>query len=175
MATTRQPSLLAAQAGFLLQNCNSYQRLPHLLKFYAIHRAAQTQATWFKLFGAEWTGLDNVGVYQKKIRPILKRHPGLWPLMMTPAERRLYRALPDPVIAYRAAGRINRLGLSWSTSKPAAERFVRLARYRQPDPRILTGTFPRRQIVAVKTDRDEAELIILAGPNHLTSEEILFL
>ena len=159
------------QRRYLSRFCNSYERLPQLLKFYKLHRKEGTTEKWFSMLRYEWCMFDNVGQFEKKLKIIFKRHPEAWPLMMNTKETKQFRALADPVTLYRGAGLINRLGLSWTTSKQVAARFMNYKRYRQPDSVLLTGKFLRRQIVAIKNGRGEAEVIVLPTEQNILTAE----
>ena len=52
-------------------------------------------------------------------------------------------------------------GASWSLCKETAERFPFLNRYRVPSPLIVTATVRKNEIIALKRDRGEDEIITL--------------
>lgn len=52
---------------------------------------------------------------------------------------------------------------AWSLSREVAARFPLLNRYRQARPLLVTGTVPRHRILAVKLERNEAEIITFAA------------
>jgi hypothetical protein len=142
-----------------------------LLDFYPALRERGRAGEWFGYLGEEWEVCDNIGLYLKKLRPILGRHPRLWGRLMSPSERISYLALPYPVLLFRGAGPLNRLGLSWATSREVATKFLSYDRYRQERPLLLVGRFCRGQVVAVKEGRGEQEVIVLAEDKNIVQEE----
>ncbi len=78
---------------------------------------------------------------------------------MEPAEADAYKALPDRWTVFRGCGETNLLGASWSLERETAARFPLLNRYRQARPLLVTATVRKAHVLAVKLDRQEAEII----------------
>lgn len=137
-----------------LRFCNSYNRLPTLLDLHP--RAIKSE--WLALLGRKWSSCDNISEHLHDLLHVL---PWYAPIteMMTEIEVDAYQALPDIVTVYRGAGRINRMGASWSLDKEVARRFPTLNRYQQNTPMLYTARVRKERILAVKLDREEAEVI----------------
>lgn len=138
-----------------LRLCNSYERMPFLLSIYR----KTVPLTWFKLLGDNWCNSDNIGQHAEALRGILAGNREHWGAMMDGDELRAFDYLPDVLTVYRGCGLLNQIGLSWSLSRDVAVRFPFLARYRAKSPRLLTATIRKSQVVAVKLDREELEIV----------------
>lgn len=156
----RRPVLTLDDAREILTWRDSYSRLRELV--YLASRSAQgrgpSRAEMLTLFGECWSVCDNLGRGLEILKVILP--DGAAPEMMTADERAALAALPEIVTVYRGADRgVNEDGLSWSLDRAVAARFPFLMRYRARRPVLLTATVRRDLIVAVKLDRQEAEVI----------------
>lgn len=145
-----------------LRFCNSYDRLPSLLDLHPLAIKSGIEAEWLALLGREWSVCDNISEHLFNLIEVLPVRGPVIP-MMTETEVGTYQALPDIVTVYRGAGRINRMGASWSLDEQVARRFPTLNRYRQKTPMLYTARVPKERILAVKLDREEAEVITLAA------------
>ena len=143
-----------AAAKERLRYADSYTRLPRLLALAPLLPCEQ----WRRLLGRYWSICDNVGMHLRELRKAL---PAQGPVleMMTAGERRAWQALPDRVTVYRGCGRVNMRGACWSLSRDVAAKFPTLHRYWQKTPLLLTATVNKREILAVKLDRGEHEII----------------
>jgi hypothetical protein len=123
-----------------------------------------------KLLGEQWSGFDNISDHLYELAEILA---GSGPVreMMTGAEWRKYESLPDTVTIYRGCSPNNHSGLSWSLVREVAETFPFLNRYRADQPLIVTARAQKSDIVALKDDRDELEIITI-DPEIISVEPI---
>lgn len=149
--------------------CNSYTRLPALLE---IHWRLSDD-DFLRLLGEEWTGFDNINHYVDDLNDtafLSWSNDTTLREMMTPDERDAYDALPDVVTVYRGCYKINKWGLSWSLSKETAERFPSLSRYKRvgDQPLLVTAKALKSNIIALKLDREERE-IITQRPKHVST------
>ena len=155
------PSLDFNLREHLLRFCNSYERLPAILKTFRDFKKKRKTAEWFRILGEEWSSCDNVGLYAKKIKSIFSANQRHWVQMMNEKEHKLYHALPKKIVLYRGAGEKNLLGLSWSLSKRIASRFPFYGRYTQKIPLLVMAEIYRSRVVCVKLNRSEREIIAL--------------
>lgn len=155
-------NITAEEMDRALQFCNSYNRLPALLDLHPRAIRSGVEAEWKALLGREWSICDNISEYLNDLIDIL---PADGPVveMMGDDEQAAFAQLPDIVTVYRGAGRFNRMGASWSLDEQVARRFPTLNRYRQKTPMLYTARVPKERILAVKLDREEAEVITLAA------------
>jgi hypothetical protein len=136
--------------------CDSYSRLPTIIRLW--FRCGLAKADALALLGEHWSTCDNIGAHTDMLQTFLPDGPA--PEMMTEGERAALDALPESVTVYRGADRgVNEQGLCWSLDRAVAARFPFLNRYRAQDPVLVTANVPRDRIVAVKLDREEAEVI----------------
>jgi hypothetical protein len=113
---------------------------------------------WLKLLGLEWTRCDNVRHHQPRLRRVLGMGGPLLP-MMDNAEQTTFAALPDRLTVYRGCSSRFLRGVSWSLNPDVARGFVKLARYRVPDPVLVTAIVRKQDVLAIKLDRQEEEVI----------------
>jgi hypothetical protein len=142
------------EASDYLYRCDSFGRLPKLLE---LHHQMQPDE-WLRVVGEQWSGCDNIGTHRLALRRLLPAS-GPVPEMMTDEEQAAYFALPDRLTVFRGCGEINMLGACWSLDREVAARFPTLNRYRQAAPLLVTATVRRDRVLALKLDRDEAEII----------------
>ncbi|MEY2487126.1 MAG: hypothetical protein QOH39_2774 [Verrucomicrobiota bacterium] len=156
-----------------LRFCNSYERLPALLEWFVpVHCRRDGRRAWFRQLGEVWTISDNIGSYRNELVQILSEaSPLMRSQMMNEQELARWRELPRQVAVYRGCGCRNRLGLSWTLNPATAARFPFLNRYRVERPLLLTARVPKSNIVAVKLDREEEELIVLVQERQITAEQ----
>lgn len=151
-------NITAEEMDRALQFCNSYNRLPALLDLHPRAIRSGVEAEWLALLGREWSGFDNISVYLNDLMDVLPLGAPITEMMNAP-EMEAYQGLPEIVTVYRGAGRFNRMGASWSLDEQVARRFPTLNRYRQKTPMLYTARVPKERILAVKLDRQEAEVI----------------
>lgn len=133
---------------------DSYTRLPKLLSL----RLKMEQKTWLSVLGELWTAIDNLSEHKDELKTILAKN-GPLAEMMTKDEQALYETFPEVLEVYRGCGPDNRNGVSWSLDKEVARKFPFLNHYKQVYPAVITGTVKKKNILAVKLDRDEKEII----------------
>jgi len=139
-----------------IRYATSYTRLAAVMAL----RPSMNDAAWYRLLGEEWSGCDNICTCIETLIMEFTTSPLPIRNMMTPAERKAYDALPEEITVYRGCGEHNIQGLSWSVRRQIAERFPFLSRYQVQEPLLVTVKVNKADVVAVKLDRDEAELII---------------
>jgi hypothetical protein len=155
VAAVAEPALSFNDAtALLLRWCDSYSRLPQLLEM----ADRMERHEWLLLLGRLWSSCDNIGSHRLELRALL---PPAGPVLelMGPAEADAYWALPDRLTVYRGCGAQNLLGASWSLERETAARFPLLHRYRQAHPLLVTATVRKAHVLAMKLDREEAEII----------------
>lgn len=152
---------------------NSYSRLPALLSL----QLALEFADWAKLLGEEWPSCDNIGQFTDDLldspfgdalddQQLWHQH------FMTDDERAFFDALPDSFVVYRGCYASNKWGLSWSLDRAVAEQFPTLNRYRQAgQPLLVKALATKAQVIGVKLDRSEAEVII-ERPKHISTSHV---
>lgn len=152
-----------------LRLANSYSRLPILLE---MARYLEDDK-WLQLLGKEWESCDNIGHHiDGLMRSPLAHAERPIRSMMTSSEMVKLTCLPDTVTIYRGCYAINKWGLSWSLSQTIAESFPFLNRYFRGDrPLLVTAQVRRQDIIAVKLDRDESE-VIAYRPKHISTRRI---
>jgi hypothetical protein len=116
------------------------------------------EAVWLRVLGEEWSGFDNVGVFQPLLMRIL---PALGPVreMMSAKENRAYDALPEVLTVYRGCGPNNIDGMCWTMDRSIAECIIKDARYWQAEPLLITAEVARSDVLALKLDRKESEVL----------------
>jgi hypothetical protein len=137
---------------------SSYNRLKTALSL----RSRMQPDEWLRLLGEMWSCCDNIGIYRLRLRSLVGTD-GPIREMMNAAEHAAYFALPDTVTVFRGCGPNNMLGASWTTDRRVAERFPFQHRYRTSDPILVTGRVKKRNILAVKLDREEFEIITFSA------------
>lgn len=87
--------------------------------------------------------------------------------LMDDAELQAFEALPDEVQLLRGCYALNKWGLSWTLDRATACRFPFLNRYWQEGQALLvTARAKKSDLIALKQDRDELE-IIAWRPKHI--------
>lgn len=159
------------QAQNYLTSCDSYSRLPTILRM----AERMDERDLFRVLGEVWSLCDNISEWADELfYQAFRSWPpkGAYRDMMTPDEQAAYDALPDYVTIYRGCYKANKWGLSWSLSKEIAEKFPIYHRYRQEgQPLVVTARAKKRNIIAIKLDRNESE-IITWRPKHLSTHFI---
>jgi len=149
-----------------LRFCDSYSRIGTLIEL-GFEMAADD---WHAVIGEEWSMCDNIGSYRTLLRKMLPATGPVLP-MMDAAERAAYDALPERITVYRGCGAANMRGASWSLDRDVAARFPLLMRYRAAQPLLITASVRKNKVLAVKLDRNEAEIITFAA--RMTTMEAL--
>jgi hypothetical protein len=147
-----------------------YQRAEEHLKFAHSYNRADRIIDLFvcrhperiRLLGKEWSGCD---AYPKEMRILLLGLPCPAVEAMTREEREHLDALPEIIHLWRGCYEHNRDGFSWSEVRSIAKRHLTLSRYRHDGshPLLLHGTVNRRDIIFVKHDRKEHEIVPRPG------------
>jgi len=154
-------------AHYVAEHYNSYSRLPGIIEL----QRRMREVDWLRLLGEHWSHCDNVVCFAKQLR---LRLPLRRPIeeLMTRGEWAAYGALPQAMTVYRGAGGEGGGGFSWTLERAVAVRFPTYARYRPASlPILFVAEIDKREILALKLDRDEAEVI--AFKVRLVSEEPL--
>jgi hypothetical protein len=147
---------------------DSYTSLPTIFSLFG---RMETYSDWLTLLGYSWTCCDNVSAWLTPLRIALPSRGPVLP-MMTEAEQAAYDALPDKVTIYRGQRR-RRIGICWSLDRSVAERFPFYMRYSAGiEPVLLTAEVRKRDVLAIKLDRGEAEAIVLRGRRILSRQPI---
>lgn len=168
MDLTGQQRVSAEQAEDALLLCDSYERADLLVSL--IYK--MDPQDWLAAVGEWWSGCDNLGAYQRWFSFLLPDR-GPVDVMMTPEEREAWQALPEQVTIYRGTRRPTVLGASWSLDRDVAVRFPTLNRYRHGGPPwLITATVRKRNILAIKLDREEAEAIVFRGRRIVSREPL---
>jgi len=140
--------------------CNSYAKLEELIN--CIDDIPPDE--WFSLLGSEWSCCDNIHSYTDELNEQFDLHShDARRRMMNDIEMELFEALPEIVTIYRGCSAVNMLGLSWTLSKAVAEEITTLNRYAPPQnlpSMVITTAISKDLIIALKTCRDEDEVII---------------
>jgi hypothetical protein len=129
------------------------------------------QDEWLSLLGEWWSACDNISEHLGLLR---LRLPSIGPArpMMEPEELAAWEALPDRVIIYRGARRY-KLGASWTLERSVAELFPFRARYAGGgEPVLITAEVEKKNILAIKLDRNEHEAIIMRGRRIVSREPL---
>ncbi len=146
--------------------CDSYSRMETLVEL-GFEMAVDE---WYVVLGEEWSGCDNIGIFRRMLRKMLPTTGAVLP-MMDEQERATYTALPERITIYRGCGERNMLGACWSLERDVAAKFPFLNRYRAKQPLLVTATVHKSLVLAVKLDRDEAEVITF-GARRATVESL---
>jgi len=136
---------------------NSYSRLPGIIEL----QRRMLERDWLRLLGENWSHCDNFVCFAKKLRRALPLRRPIDELM-TLGELAAFHALPLMMTVYRGAGTEGGGGFSWSLDRAVAVRFPGYARYRPASaPTLFVAQVCKLDILALKLDRDEAEVIVL--------------
>jgi len=160
---TESPAMKAARER--LRFCNSYTRIEALIE---LADSDLEPSEWLRLLGEEWQSCDNIGQRRDALlwdTPFsdLAEYPESWRHhMMTPDELAAYNVLPPIVTVWRGCYTHNKRGLSWSLDRDVARQFPLTHRYRQDgQPLLIRAEVARGQILALKLDRAESEVIAI--------------
>ncbi len=166
-ATDLWDTLSLADAREAVRFSNSYNRLETVIELAGLMEPAD----WLTLLGAEWSVCDDIAKHSTDAgAPLwdtpfedLAWSPLRWRHHMRAADEvAVLDALPATVIVYRGCYAFNKRGFSWTLDKATAERFPFLHRYRQDaKPLLVRGEVQRDHIMALKLDRNEAEVVVV--------------
>ena len=155
--TVETAGVARSEADDTLRYCDSYSRLPAILD---CHDAGLPLHDTRVLLG-EWCSLcDNIGRYKGELEDILPASP--CPEMMTSDEETTLASLPDLITIHRGVDLSREAsirGICWSLERAQAERFPFYVRYLAELPGILTATVRRDRITALKSCRQEGEIV----------------
>lgn len=148
---------------------SSYERLHVMLEFAPWCRSED----WLRELGREWSGFDNVGLLADELIDAIAtaNYSGKLPIkeMMEPEEIEAFENLPDVVTVYRGCYEVNKWGLCWTLKRDIAEQFPFMLRYAgEGRPLLIKAEVKKSDIVAIKLDRKEAEVITLKRPKCLS-------
>lgn len=163
--------LTLLEAREVLKFENSYSRLPAIIDLaFRLERE-----DWLALLGEEWTCCDNIAQCANVLvedTPFadLIENPSLGRSMMNEAERDAMARLPETVTIWRGCYAFNKWGLSWSLDRERAASFPFLHRYAAEggQPLLVKATVSRERVIALKLDRNEAEVIV-HRPKHVST------
>lgn len=141
--------------------CDSYSRLISICELEAIMEIKD----WLVLLGENWSGCDNIFKHHEYLEDIFLHIDVDYSrqYMMTTEEKLLFNSLPEKITIYRGCSSINMLGMSWSLSKAIAQKIPTLNRYLPANKEsvlIIETTISKHDALAIKTDRDEQEVIV---------------
>lgn len=147
----------------MFRSFNSFERLGFV--FEQIDNLSAVE--WFKLLGCAWSTCDNIGLYGFEFgcSPFSETDNFPNPLrgMMDEVENKSYDAIGETITVYRGCYEgLNEDGFSWSIDKDVATSFIKNNRYHQNDfnSLVITATFSRDVVAAIKLNRNEFEIII---------------
>lgn len=140
------------------RHSNSYSRLEMVLTL----RGRMERPDWLRLLGDQWSGCDNIYQFKAELRRILGTRGPINELM-TEEELVVYQGLPATITIYRGCGPKNINGASWSLARDVASAFPFFMRYLTERPLLITATVAKERVLAVKLDREEAELITFSA------------
>lgn len=114
---------------------------------------------YWEIFKMVWTDSENIWQNQERweVAVMNKRH-GDPKVMMTPAERKVFDALPAKVTVYRGHNGVNKDGLSYTLDKSRAEWF---AKRFSKNGKVRKRLIPKERILAYLDGRSESEVIVL--------------
>ena len=154
-------------ARLVADRYNSYSRLPGIIEL----QRRMLEVDWLRLLGENWTRCDNFVCFAAILRRVLPLRRPIEELM-TRGEWRAYGDLPQSMTIYRGCGDEGAGGFCWTLERTVAERFPTYARYRPASvPTLFIAEVEKANVVALKLDRSEAEVI--AFKVRLISEQPL--
>jgi hypothetical protein len=121
-------------------------------------RPRMTREAWLKLLGCRWTECDGLRHHVPTLRRVLGVAGPLLP-MMDAEEQTAFVLLPDILTVYRGCSARFPRGICWSLNPDVARGFPALNWYCVPDSVLITATVRKQDVLAVKLDRQEEEVI----------------
>jgi hypothetical protein len=113
---------------------------------------------WLKLLGEMWSCCDRIVMHRLRLKHIIGTD-GPIREMMDVAEQAAYDALPDTITVFRGCCPHNMLGPSWTTDRSVAANFPFQIKFLVKEPILVTGRVKKKNILAIKLDREEFEVI----------------
>jgi hypothetical protein len=157
---------MAVDIASELDSCDSYNRIPMLLRLYQRILDAPPGrefntliGNWFNALGRFWSTCTLITPYAHHLQGTIGKCDDMSLLLMTETERAAFYEMPEVVTVYRGCGRPNARGICWSLDPEAAIRFPFQGWYKESDPILITATVQWDDIVAVKWDQGEAVVI----------------
>jgi hypothetical protein len=153
----------------------SHERLS---AFSRIAERIRDDATYWRCLRETWTGDDAPSLASGMWAALWAARPGR-EQVMTPEERGMLAALPDPIRVWRGTARLgDDAGWSWTTDPARAVWFagcnadnVRVRKLygvrAQGTPMVLEGLVARDRILAMLHDRGEAEIVVPFAAVHI--------
>jgi hypothetical protein len=135
-----------------------HERLPMILQM----RSRFSRYEWECILGQHWTDFDRIYPYRIRLRSLLGTG-GPVRNLMTLEENVLYDQLPESVICYRGCDASHLVGASWSTDREIANSFPFFQRHSASVPVVVTAKVRKQEVLAVKIDRGEAEIITFSA------------
>jgi hypothetical protein len=138
-------------------------RLQYMMVTYAPECGYDSELSrdeWPFLLREFWIGCEGFHKCIWDLRGSLPQH-GPVRTLMTSRERAAYDALPETVVIYRGQDARWEPGICWSLDRETANRFA--VRFRDRNPVVLTAKVTKRDILAVKLNRGEQEVITFSA------------
>lgn len=142
------------QAWKILVHKDSYESLEVIVSLHA----RMERKEWLKFLGETWSGCDNIWSQRKTLKTLLGTKGPIHE-MMDDDELEAFEKLPDVITVYRGCGPMNKIGASWSLKREVAEAFPFRPKYMIKYPALVTGEVKKKNIIALKLDREEHEVI----------------
>lgn len=116
---------------------------------------------YWSFLGELWTGSENIWQNQIKWKELLLSERSGRNNLMSPEDLKIYKALPDVVLAHRGHQIKNKDGLSYSLDKDKAKWFAN--RFKRPGEKteVTSGKIPKGRILAYFSSRNESEIIVI--------------
>lgn len=136
----------------------------HAISLFA---SAMDNASYWKLVAWAYTDSENVNENFTLWGDLLNAERPARNLMMTSAERRVLARLPEQITVFRGDIRQEPTDYSWTIDRDVAVWFAkRTARMERASIGLLVeGVVEKRNVIAYKASRNEAELIV--APHHV--------
>jgi len=146
------------EANETLKFEDSYSRI---IAIYHLYPKMDRQ-NWLRLLGDNWSSCDNISVFRLFFKDVLGSK-GPINEMMNEADQAAFDKLPEVLTVYRGCGKRNMIGASWSLDKAVAQKFPFLERYKVKEPLLVTGKVNKANVLALKLDRNEQEIITFSA------------
>ena len=155
--TEAEPPLSFQQGQNLITDFTSdFNRIEALLRL----ARYVPQDDYLSLLGKHWAGSDFIFEQRYELMHVLRDVARPARLMMTDDEIAKYDQLPAVVTCYRGAAPARLDGICWSLDRDIANSFPYLCWYNSSSkPVLAVGEVAKADILAVKLDRAEAEII----------------
>jgi len=145
---------------------NSYSRLGDVFNI----KVQVSPDDFLKLLGEFWPMIDNFFEYKEDLKKVLPLT--MCSQLMSVNELNYLKNIESEVSIYRCAEKgLNEDGLSWTLDKNIAKEFAKYNRYEKSEPILLSAKVAKTNIVAIKLDRNEFEVITF-GPEIINREQL---